>query len=349
MKPNSPVDCIYHGDSRYMHQVPDGAVSLVVCSPPYNVRKPYSNHNDDMPVEDYEDLLLGVWRECKRVLRPGGRLCVNVAGVWRQPYLPLQSLIWKQLVGELGFQMRGEIIWNKAASVGVSTAWGSFASPSNPTLRDVHEYISVYSKDDFRLVNQTGAKPDISHDDFVKFTRSVWYMATDSPSKVGHPAPFPVALPRRLILLYTYPGDIVLDPFAGAGTTCVAACLTGRHYIGYDIDEGYVRIAQERVRQIAEQEVRLPLEMEEPVKRRAKMPKAKGAVTIAAAAVVGPGDVREREVSVTIRDGEVLLGIRTVGEPDIQKQHLAASLPPLEAQRLATALLNAAERLITDQ
>jgi site-specific DNA-methyltransferase (adenine-specific) len=355
-------DRIYHGDSRHMKEVPDGVVSLIVCSPPYNVKKPYTNHNDDMPLPEYENMLRTVWAECKRVLRPGGRLCVNVAGVWRQPYLPLHAVIWHQL-DELGFQMRGEVIWDKGATAGVSTAWGSFASPSNPTLRDVHEHIliaarngdgrlvthnvvSVFSKDAFRLPNLSGGKPDITNDDFVEWTRSVWHMATESPARVGHPAPFPVDLPRRLILLYTYPGDVVLDPFAGVGSTCVAAVMTGRRYIGYDIDEEYVRIARERVREAVTRPA-IPADgTDGPARRKGggRVARAKPVLKIEATALVG-SDVRDREVRVSVQEGEVVLGIKTLGEPDIQKQNLTASLSPSEAQRLATALLKAAEGL----
>jgi len=343
-----------------MRQVPNNVVSLIVCSPPYNVRKPYTNHNDDMPLDEYQDMLRAVWAECLRVLRPGGRLCVNVAGVWRQPYLPLHALIWRQL-DDLGFKMRGEIIWDKGASVGVSTAWGSFGSPSNPTLRDVHEYVliaehdedgrsathstvGVFSKDHFQLPNWTGEEPDIRNQEFVEWTRSLWHMPTESSRRVGHPAPFPVDLPRRLILLYTYPSDLVLDPFAGSGSTCIAAALTHRHYIGYDIDEDYVLTARERVDNEVRR-IREGLNGKQSRKGGIKMRKAKLVDRLEATALVGETDVREREVRVSIEAGEVVLGIKTLGDPDIQKQNLAASLTADQATQLATALLKAAEKV----
>ncbi len=352
------VDKIYHGDSRNMEQVPDGVVSLVVCSPPYNVKKPYTNHNDDMELPEYKEMLREVWLECKRVLRPGGRLCVNVAGVWRQPYLPLHAIIWQQLIDDLGFEMRGEIIWDKGASVGVSTAWGSFASPSNPTLRDVHEYIlvaerkngsrkaegtiGVFSKDGFALPNESGADADIRNEEFVKWTRSIWDMPTESSSRVGHPAPFPVELPRRLIRLYTYLEDIVLDPFAGVGSTCVAAYQTGRHFIGYDIDEGYVRLAKRRVSRAKVRVVQLELSGTQTDRRGSKMLTTKLIQKTEGSTRVG-NEVRPREVRVSVQDGAVLLGIKTLGKPDIQKQNMAASLPAENAHRLAISLLSAAE------
>jgi len=188
-------NCIYCADSRRLDMIEDGVVDLVICSPPYNVGKNYKNHNDALPLDEYLALLRDVWVECKRVMRPGARICVNVAGVDRQPYLPLQSFITLQL-RDLGFLMRGQIIWDKAASVGVSTAWGSWQRPSNPTLRDIHEYIIVFCKDQFRLEQPKG-ETDLTSEEFTQLTKSIWTFPTGSARKVGHPAPFPVELPAR--------------------------------------------------------------------------------------------------------------------------------------------------------
>jgi len=246
---------IYCADSRHLDMIEDGVVDLVICSPPYNVGKNYRNHNDALPLGEYLALLRDVWAECRRVMRPGGRICVNVAGVDRQPYLPLQSYITQQLI-ELGFLMRGEIIWDKAASVGVSTAWGSWRSPSNPTLRDVHEFILVFCKEQFRLPARRslgeggeGAKgdTDLTSEEFTALTRSIWTFPTIAAQRVGHPAPFPVELPRRLIKLYSWKGGLVLDPFCGSGSTCVAAAQLGRLWIGVDVDPHYVELAGKRV------------------------------------------------------------------------------------------------------
>jgi len=227
-----------------MDMIEDGVVDLVICSPPYNVGKNYANHDDALPLDEYLTLLHDVWTECRRVMRPGARICVNVAGVDRQPYLPLQSYITQQLI-ELGFLMRGQVIWDKGASVGVSTAWGSWRSPSNPTLRDVHEYIMVFCKEQFRL--ETKGETDLTSEEFTALTRSVWQFPTGSAKQVGHPAPFPVELPSRLIRLYSWKDAVVLDPFCGSGSTCVAAAQLGRSWIGVDIDEGYVELARRRV------------------------------------------------------------------------------------------------------
>jgi DNA modification methylase len=179
------------------------------------------------------------------VLAPGGRACINVANLGRKPYIPLHGFIIEQMTG-IGFLMRGEIIWNKAASASPSTAWGSWRSAANPVLRDVHEYILIFSKDSFsRKVK--GKQSTISRDDFLEWTKSVWTFPAVSARKVGHPAPFPEELPHRLIQLYTCLGDVVLDPFAGSGTTCLAAKRDGRRYIGYEINESYIQLANERL------------------------------------------------------------------------------------------------------
>jgi site-specific DNA-methyltransferase (adenine-specific) len=147
---------------------------------------------------------------------------------------------------EIGFRMRGEIIWNKAASAGGSTAWGSWLSASNPTLRDVHEYILVFSKGAFGRDKQAKTST-IQRDEFLEFTRSVWEFPSESARKIGHPAPFPMELPYRLIQLYTFANEIVLDPFCGSGTTCIAALKSGRHYVGYELVEEYVNLSGQRL------------------------------------------------------------------------------------------------------
>lgn len=240
---------IYNADARDMSFIPDGVVDLVVTSPPYNVGKKYATHDDSLSMEEYLDMLEQVWRECYRVLAPGGRIAINVAGVDRKPYLPLHAYITLQMI-RLGFKMRGEIIWNKGASVGVSTAWGSWCSPSNPTLRDLHEYILVFSKEDWRMRHR--GETDLTPQEFVTYTKSIWEFPTVSAKKVGHPAPFPLELPARLIKLYTYKGDLVLDPFNGSGTTCLAAAMLGRRWIGVDIDPGYCALAERNMRALLE-------------------------------------------------------------------------------------------------
>ena len=182
------------------------------------------------------------------MLVPGGRACVNIANLGRKPYIPVHSFIIQGLV-ELGFLMRGEIIWNKAASAAGSTAWGSWKSPANPTLRDIHEYILIFSKGGFKRRNPQKRQATITREEFLEYTKSIWTFPAVSARKVGHPAPFPVELPQRLIQLYTYEGEVVLDPFMGSGQAAIAALQGERQYVGYEIESRYCRLAARRIKQ----------------------------------------------------------------------------------------------------
>lgn len=242
--PEEALDKILLASSTEMSALPDNCLHLMVTSPPYNARKEY---DEDLTLEEYLGMLEDVFRETYRVLVPGGRACINVANLGRKPYIPLNAFISLMLV-EIGFLMRGEIIWDKGSSVGSSTAWGSWLSASNPTLRDVHEYILVFSKGQFKR-QKNGGTSTIQRDDFLELTKSVWQFPTESASRVGHPAPFPMELPRRLIELYTFEGDVILDPFMGSGTTALAALETGRHYVGYEVEATYAELARQRLRE----------------------------------------------------------------------------------------------------
>ena len=237
------LDVIYNRSSEAMDELPDSSVHLMVTSPPYNVGKEY---DEDLSLDEYLAFLRNVWREAYRVLVPGGRACINIANLGRKPYIPLNGLIAREMT-ELGFLMRGEIIWDKASSASTSTAWGSWKSASNPTLRDTHEYILVFSKGSFRRDKMDGRKSTISREEFLEFTKSVWEFPSESARKVGHPAPFPVELPYRLIQLYTFSNEIVLDPFMGSGQTALAALKAGRHFIGYEISGEYLELANSRI------------------------------------------------------------------------------------------------------
>lgn len=236
------VNRIYNHSSTDMHHLPDNSIHLMVTSPPYNVGKEY---DDDLTEHDYSELLYSVWTEVYRVLTPGGRACINVANIGRKPYIPLNAMISRQMT-DIGYLMRGEIIWDKSASAGTSCAWGSWKSASNPVLRDTHEYILIFSKQKFKRPSENKTST-ISRDEFLEFTKSVWTFPAESAKRVDHPAPFPVELPRRLIQLYTYSNDIVLDPFIGSGTSAVASINSNRRYVGYDTCYEYVKTANERI------------------------------------------------------------------------------------------------------
>ncbi len=246
--PEKFINNIFCKSSENMSELPNNSVHLMITSPPYNVTKEY---DDNLNLEEYVSLLNRVWKETYRVLVPGGRACINVANLGRKPYIPLHSYIIKGMLS-LGFLMRGEIIWNKASSASPSTAWGSWLSAANPVLRDIHEYILIYSKDTYSRSGK-GKKNSIKKEEFLEWTKSVWTFSAVSAKKIGHPAPFPEELPYRLINLYSFQNDVVLDPFLGSGTTCISALKCKRNYVGYDISQEYINLANNRINGIKNQ------------------------------------------------------------------------------------------------
>ena len=261
VNPPASVDRLFCGDARAMTpaQVADRSVALVVTSPPYFTGKEYetdlaAGHVPSSYVE-YLEMLHDVLAMCLAKLEPGGRMAVNVANLGRKPYRSLSADVIGILQDDLGMLLRGEIIWQKARGAGGSCAWGSYRSPQNPVLRDVTERVLVASKGRFdrAMKRKTREERGLPHeatietDEFLEATIDVWEMPSASATRVGHPAPFPVELPRRLIELYTYRGDLVLDPFLGSGTTAIAAVETDRHYVGFDTEEAYIDLAERRI------------------------------------------------------------------------------------------------------
>lgn len=243
--PRQLTNRILWKSSESMKEIPNNSIHLMITSPPYNVGKEY---DEDLSLQEYGRMLRRVFKETYRVLVTGGRACINVANIGRKPYIPLHKLVIDEMIN-IGFLMRGEIIWNKGASAGSSTAWGSWLSAGNSVLRDVHEYILVFSKQSFSR-EKTNAKSTITTNEFLKLTKSVWTFPSIAASVVGHPAPFPEELPRRLIRLYSFEGDVVLDPFCGSGTTCIVALKQKRKFIGYDNKKKYVSLAKQRLKRI---------------------------------------------------------------------------------------------------
>ncbi|MGO9029326.1 MAG: DNA-methyltransferase [Acidimicrobiales bacterium] len=255
------TDVIRVGDAREMDRhadITDGSVALVVTSPPYFAGKEYETAlgvgHIPADYDEYLSMLHAVFAQCFTKLEPGGRIAVNVANLGRKPYRSLSRDVI-DILESLGYLLRGEIIWQKSRAAGGSCAWGTYQRPGNPVLRDITERVVVASKGRFdrAVTPQQRARRGLPNegsmtmDDFVDATTDLWDIPTESATRIGHPAPFPVELPRRLIELYTYRGDLVLDPFMGSGSTAVAAVRTERHYLGFDTDEAYVALAERRV------------------------------------------------------------------------------------------------------
>ena len=274
------VDRLWVGDACDMDacgDIADGSVALVVTSPPYFAGKEYEEAvgQGHIPADyvAYLDMLHKVFAECVRKLEPGGRIAVNVANLGRRPYRSLSADVIGILQDRLGLLLRGEVIWRKAQGAGGNCAWGSFQRPGNPVLRDLTERVVIASKGRFDRAVPAAERAALGLpsegtafvDEFMEATTDVWEIRTESATRVGHPAPFPVELPQRLIDLYTYRGDLVLDPFMGAGTTAVAAVRTGRSYVGFDTDASYIALAEQRITEerarIKEPVGQLPIEV----------------------------------------------------------------------------------------
>ena len=259
VNPCSVADQLFHGDSRDLSSVDDSSIALMVTSPPYFAGKAYEAALGEGHIPgsylEYLEMLRDVFAQCRRVLEPGGRMAVNVANLGRKPYRSLSADVIGILQDDLGFLLRGEVLWQKAKGATGSIAVGSYLSAANPVLRDVTERVIVASKGRFdraipRKERERRGLPfenTITKDEFFASTLDVWELRPEHARRVGHPAPFPVELPERLIQLYTYRDDVVLDPFLGSGSTAVAAVRSGRHYVGFDTDADYVALAQKRV------------------------------------------------------------------------------------------------------
>ena len=236
-------DLIFNKSAEKMDDLVDNCVSLTVTSPPYNVGK---LSDSDLSDDDYWKLIEQCFKEVYRVTESGGRLVINVANLGRKPYIPFSNM-FTQIMLDLGFLMRGEIIWQKSKGANANFAWGSWLSASNPVIRDIHEYCLVFSKDGM----SKGVKgvSTLEKEEFMDSTLSIWNINPARAKKIGHPAPFPVELAERFINLYSYEKDLILDPFIGSGTTAIAAQKLNRHYVGYEINDEYCKLAETRIKE----------------------------------------------------------------------------------------------------
>jgi len=243
------INKIVCGDSEeILKKFPGNFVDIIITSPPYNFGLEYKNdkYNDAIYWQDYFDKLNKIWKECYRVLKPAGRFCVNVQPLFSD-YMPTHHIISKQLL-ELGLLWKAEILWEKHNYNCKYTAWGSWKSPSMPYLKYTWEFIEVFCKESHKKEGDV-AKIDITGNEFKKWVYAKWDIAPESNmKKYNHPAMFPEELVTRLLKLFSYQDDIVLDPFNGVGTTTLVAYKLRRKYIGIDISEKYCKTAEDRLK-----------------------------------------------------------------------------------------------------
>lgn len=234
-----------------MKLIPDNSVSLILTSPPYNVGIKYENYSDSMEYESYISWLKSVFHECYRVLKSGGRLVVNHDSTVNHEskeecyFRPLYADLCN-INKDVGFKFFTDIAWYKQQVVGRATAWGSWMSCSTPIVRRNHEYLIVWSKESYTLIGDS-EKSDMTKEEFENYTMSFWDIKPETKRDTGHPAPFPEELAKRVIKLYSYRDDLILDPFSGSGTTCYVAKMLHRNYIGIDNSERYIQIAKNRL------------------------------------------------------------------------------------------------------
>lgn len=232
------------GNSREEWPVQSDSVDMVVTSPPYNVELDYDHYSDDLSVSEYLDVIEDVFTHARNCIKSGGRLAVNVPnGIGRSPVYPIHHDV-DETIRSLGFELRGIVAWSKGGVT--ASSWGSWQSPSNPCLRRMHEHIYIYSLDGFRHDGGDESESTLTKQDFLQSTESVWEITPDQ-SDYDHPGVMPVELAERLVNLLTWSDDIVLDPFAGIGTTGVACENLGRDFVGIELSEDYARTARARI------------------------------------------------------------------------------------------------------
>lgn len=244
--PDEFLNKIIQGDSEdILKYFPDNCIDLIFTSPPYNFGIEYKNHIDEVNWSEYFNKLFAIFKECIRILKFGGRIIINVQPLFSD-YIPIHHIISNYFINNK-LIWKGEILWDKHNYNCKYTAWGSWKSPSNPYLKYTWEFLEIFCKGDLRHFGNS-KMADITSDEFKKWVYAKWDIAPEyNMKKYGHPAMFPEQLVERVLKLFSFKGDVVLDPFNGVGTTTAVAKRFSRNYIGIDISEEYCKKAEERV------------------------------------------------------------------------------------------------------
>lgn len=265
-----PTNKIIHGDARtVLKDIPDESLRLAVTSPPYNIGKDYGEDVDDrQPLDEWKQMIRDVTEEVFRILKPDGKFVINVGASFartdvegRYYRIPLNTHV-TNIATDIGFDLFDEYMWpkNQFASHGGGALFGSYPYPTNFMANQQHEYILVFKKwvsEEYYSGREIPPKgtdkrenSKLTKEEWRTYTQSVWDnigSAKSSELGIDHDAMYPVEIPRRVIRLYSFVGDTILDPFVGSGTTAVAALNTDRNYFGIDINEEFVEMARDRV------------------------------------------------------------------------------------------------------
>jgi len=241
---------IYNDDILKISSIPESSVDLIVTSPPYNIDIHYNSHTDNLTYEDYLDFTKNWLKKCLDLTKDDGRFCLNIPLDKNKGGQQSVCADITKIAKDVGWKYHSTIIWNEG-NISRRTAWGSFMSASAPYVIAPVEVILILYKKNWKKISGS-QKSDITKREFMEWTNGIWSFNGESKKKVGHPAPFPVELPRRCIKLFSYVGDVILDPFLGSGTTLIAAYLNKRKGIGVEIDKEYCDLAIKRLKQDAQ-------------------------------------------------------------------------------------------------
>ena len=236
---------IIQEDTLFTEEIPGESVDLIVTSPPYNVDIKYNTHNDQIGYEEYLEFSRKWLSRCFEWLKDDGRLCLNIPLDKNKGGQQSVGADLTTIAKKIGFKYHSTIIWNEG-NISRRTAWGSWLSASAPYVIAPVELIIVLYKNSWKKKDK--GRSDITKTEFVEWTNGLWTFPGQSKKGAGgHPAAFPVELPKRCIKLFSFIGDIVLDPFMGSGSTLIAAILNNRKGIGIEVDKEYCEIAKKRI------------------------------------------------------------------------------------------------------
>ncbi|MCM8795814.1 MAG: site-specific DNA-methyltransferase [Candidatus Omnitrophica bacterium] len=236
--------CIYNDDFLKIDYIKDNSIDLIVTSPPYNVDIHYNDYNDKVSYSDYLIFTRKWLAKCFRLAKNDGRFCLNIPLDKNKGGQQSVCADITTIAKQVGWKYHSTIIWNEQ-NISRRTAWGSWLSARAPYVIAPVEVILVLYKKYWRKENF--GKSDVTKEEFVEWTNGVWTFSGESRTRIGHPTPFPIELPRRCIKLFSYVGDIILDPFLGSGSTLIASVKTDRKGIGVEIDKNYCKIAKQRL------------------------------------------------------------------------------------------------------